>query len=57
MNMRQKSFRSFSRAAMMLLMMLLTATTAGAADVTPTNGNDYQFGHIPGDTTDMNNMA
>ena len=32
--MRQKSFRSFSRAAMMLLMMLLTATTAGAADVT-----------------------
>ena len=55
--MRQKSFRSFSRAAMMLLMMLLTATTAGAADVTPTNCNDYQFGHIPGDTTDMNNMA
>lgn len=55
--MRQKSFRSFSRAAMMLLMMLLTATTAGAADVTPTNGYDYQFGYMPGDTTDMNNMA
>lgn len=33
MNMRQKSFISFSRAAMMLLMMLLTAQTAWAGDV------------------------
>ena len=23
----------------------------------PTQGYDYQFGYIPGDTTDMNNMA
>lgn len=23
----------------------------------PTNGYDYQFGYMPGDTTDINNMA
>jgi len=34
---------------------LRPALLCGSGD--PTQGYDYQFGYIPGDTTDMNNMA